>query len=119
MNDPIAGAQLLAVALVVLPSSPQRRLVAPRRRPIPVVGTRWFVGVIGCAAVGAAATLPLTTLLAGAVLSATVLLRYRRRRNEAARQRSDLDRPSKRARKPHWSHPSQRDRTSLASVMVN
>jgi tight adherence protein B len=80
VNAAVPAALLLALALVVHPPAPRRRLTAAPRRQVPVVGTRWFVCVSGCVCVGAAAVLPLTTLLAGAVLGATLLLRYRRRR---------------------------------------
>jgi len=81
MNGPAAGALLLALALTTFPSSARRRLtaVAPTRRRIPRIGARGT----GCLAAGfavAAAALPLTTVVAGAVVGATATLRYRRRR---------------------------------------
>jgi len=81
MNGPEAGALLLALALTICPSSPRRRLtpIAPVRRAIPPLGA----GGAGCVATGvavaAAVLLPLTTVLALAVLGATASLRYRRR----------------------------------------
>ena len=75
-------ALLLSLALLVFPSSPCGRLTPParRRRWVSPVGPRWLVRSAGCAAVAAAVLLPLTTVLAVAVLGATVFLRYRRRR---------------------------------------
>lgn len=73
------AAVALAVSVLVLPSSPRRRLASPglvrRRMPSAVVG--WFTV---CAAAAAAVLLPPTTVLAAAVLAATAGLRYRRRR---------------------------------------
>jgi len=73
------AALALAAALVVLPSSPRRRLAGPR-----VPGPRLSRAVVVCPVVGAAAvvavTLPPTTVLAAALLAATVGLRYRRHR---------------------------------------
>ena len=81
MNGPMAGALLLALALLVFPSSPRRRLTAatPTRRR--VMGGASGVGCItACAVVAVAVLLPLTTVLAVAVVAATASLRYRRRR---------------------------------------
>jgi tight adherence protein B len=82
VNALVAAALLLSLALVVFPSSPRRRLTppVPTRRRVPLVGARWVVCLAGCAAVAAAVVLPLTTVLAVAVLGTTVSLRYRRRR---------------------------------------
>ncbi|HTX94725.1 MAG TPA: type II secretion system F family protein [Mycobacterium sp.] len=82
MSGPLGGALPLALALVVLPPSPRRRLspVTAKHRRLGLVGPRGAacltVGV-GCAAV---VLLPLTTTLAVAVVGATAALRYRRRR---------------------------------------
>ncbi|ORA18082.1 type II secretion system F family protein [Mycobacterium arosiense] len=80
MNGPLAGALLLAFALIVAPPSPRRRLPAARHRRPPAVGMR----EAGCTAAGifcvAAIALPPTTVLCLAVVGATALLRYRRSR---------------------------------------
>lgn len=74
-------ALLLALALLVFPSSPRPRLAAATPAPRRVmVGTRGAGGVTVCAAVVAAALLPLTTVLAATVVAGTASLRYRRRR---------------------------------------
>ena len=81
MNGPMAGALLLALALIIRPPSPRRRLapVASSRRRRPLAGPRG-AGCLAAGAVGAAAVLlPLTTVLAAAVVGATASLRYRRR----------------------------------------
>ncbi|OBG01063.1 hypothetical protein A5773_03260 [Mycobacterium sp. 852014-52450_SCH5900713] len=86
MNGPIAGELLLALALVVLPASPRRRLApAPSdRRWRPRTGPGWLAAAV----VGAAAVLvPLTTLLAVAVVAATAGLRYHRRHRIRSAQR--------------------------------
>jgi tight adherence protein B len=81
MNGPTVAALLLSLALVVFPSSPRRRLMPAARVP-----RRAMVGAtgVGCITAGAivAATvlLPLTTVLAVAIVGATAGLRYRRRR---------------------------------------
>ncbi|MGD1255436.1 type II secretion system F family protein [Mycobacterium seoulense] len=95
MNGPIAGALLLAVALVVLPASPRGRLapVAPNRRRRPLAGPRGAGCLAAGAVAAAAAVLPLTTVLALAVVGATAGLRYRRRRRgrRAAREARALE----------------------------
>jgi len=82
MNGLMPVALLLSLALVVFPSSPRGRLAPPARtrRRVSLIGARWLVRIAACAAVAAAVLLPLTTVLAVAVLGATVFLRYRRRR---------------------------------------
>jgi tight adherence protein B len=79
MNASASAALLLSVALLVFPSSPRGRLRAPRRR-LSLLDPRWLIRLAGCAAVGAAVLLPLTTVLAIAVVSATGCVRYRRHR---------------------------------------
>jgi tight adherence protein B len=91
MSGPAAAALMLALALAVLPSSPRRRLtpVGPTERRVTRGGWAGWVGA--CAAVAAALLLPLTTLLAAAVLAATVGLRWRgrlRSRRAVAESRS-------------------------------
>ncbi len=81
MNGPMAGALLVAFALMVLPPSPRRRLapVTSKHRRLLLVGPG--AGPITVCVVGAAAVLlPLTTVLTVAVMGATAGLRYRRRR---------------------------------------
>jgi len=80
MNGLMPVALLLSLALLVFPSSPRGRLAPPPRgrRRVSPVGSRWPVRVAGCAAVSAVVLLPLTTVLAVAVLVATVSLRYHR-----------------------------------------
>lgn len=81
MNTLMSAALLLSLALLVLPSSPLGRLTpaARTRRRLSPVGPRWVVRIAACAAVTATVLLPLTTVLAVAVLGATGCLRYRRR----------------------------------------
>jgi tight adherence protein B len=79
MNGFTAAALLLALALLVFPSSPRRRLGSTARRR--AVGLPRGAGALAaCAAAGAAVVLPLTTILAVAAMAATASLRYRRRR---------------------------------------
>lgn len=85
MTGPAAAALTLSLAIVVLPSSPRRRLapaVNTRGRRPPVAAK----SVAGCASVCAAAVaaglLPLTTVLGAAVLITNAALRYRRRRHD-------------------------------------
>ncbi len=82
MNGPVIAALMLSSAVVVLPSSPRRRLrwggFARRRK-----STQWVACLTACVFVGAAVLLPLTavpTVLAVAVVVTTASLRYRRRR---------------------------------------
>ena len=81
MNGLTVAALLLSLALLVLPSSPRRRLMRParvgRRRRVDPTG---LAGAAACAVVAAAVLLPLTTVLAVAVVGATASLRYSRRR---------------------------------------
>jgi tight adherence protein B len=79
MTGPVVAALALSVSVLVLPSSPRRRLALPdsvRPRVAPVV----IIGFTVCAAVTVAVLLPQTTVLAAAMLAATAVLRYRRRR---------------------------------------
>ncbi|HZU46255.1 MAG TPA: type II secretion system F family protein, partial [Mycobacterium sp.] len=80
MNNPAAAALMLALALAVLPS-PRRRLMpaAPSPRRVTVARGSWAGWATGCAALASALLLPLTTVLAAAVLAATVGVRCRRR----------------------------------------
>jgi tight adherence protein B len=81
MNGPVAGALLLALALIALPPSPRCRLapVASNRRWRTRTGPA-AVGWLAAGVAGAAAgLLPFTTVLAVAVVGATASRRYRRR----------------------------------------
>lgn len=83
MNGLVAAALTLSLAIVVSPSSPRRR-VAPAvntrgwRPPVAAKSLARCAGL--CAAVTAACSLPLMTVLGAAVLAATAGLRYRRHR---------------------------------------
>jgi tight adherence protein B len=81
MTAVTAAALLLSLALLVFPSSARRRLApaGPARRGV-TLGRRGVSGMAVGAALTAATVLPLTTVLAAAVLVATAGLRYRRRR---------------------------------------
>lgn len=79
MTGPAAGALALALAVVMLPASPGRRLAlagsAYRRMPLATAG---WVG--GCIGIATALLLPLTIDLAAMIVAATTAVRYRRRR---------------------------------------
>jgi tight adherence protein B len=79
MTGPVAAALALSAAVLVLPSSPRRRLARPARarNQLSPPAAR-FIAV--CVMAFGAILLPLTTVLAVAVLGATSGLRYRRRR---------------------------------------
>ncbi len=79
MNGLAAAALLLSLALLVLPSSPRRRLPTPARVRRPLAG-RGGPACVACALAAAAVLLPLTVVLAAGVVGATASLRYRRRR---------------------------------------
>lgn len=83
MNGVIPAALLSSVALITVPASPRFRLAPPgpcRPRPVPPVGVNAFGWIGAIAALVAAVFLPLTTVLAAAVLGATAARRHRRRR---------------------------------------
>jgi tight adherence protein B len=80
MNGLTVAALLLSLALLALPPSPRRRLTPARIHRRPVGGRRGVAGLAACALAAAAVLLPPTAVLAGAVVGATVGLRYRRRR---------------------------------------
>jgi tight adherence protein B len=80
MNGLTVAALLLSVALLVLPSSPRRRLPTPARVRRPVAGRGGLACVAACGLVAAAVLLPLTAVLAAGIVGATASLRYRRRR---------------------------------------
>jgi tight adherence protein B len=79
MTGPGTAALALSAAVLVSPSSPRRRLARPDRgrNRLP---SRAFGWLAVCAVPAVAVLLPLTTVLAAAVLAATASLRYRRRR---------------------------------------
>jgi tight adherence protein B len=78
----VAAALALSLALVVLPPSPRRRLVSPHPTGLrfPRVAGGWAAVCTVATALAVIVLLPLTTVLATAVLSATLALRHRRRR---------------------------------------
>jgi tight adherence protein B len=82
MSGAVSAALLLSTALIVAPASPRRRIASAEaaRRQVPLLGANGIGWLIACAAMAAALALPLTTVLAVAVLGTTVGLRYRRRR---------------------------------------
>ena len=82
MSGGAAGALLLSLPLVVLPSSPRRRLTSMTSNRVrrPVFEARTAGCVVSGVACAAAVLLPLTTGLTIAVVGATAGLRYRRRR---------------------------------------
>ncbi|MCV7146240.1 type II secretion system F family protein [Mycobacterium riyadhense] len=85
MNAPLLAAPMLSVALLVLPSSPRRRLTPAVRRPQPLPDSRWVACLGACVWIGAVLVLPLTTVLAAMVVGATAGLRYRRCRRSRRR----------------------------------
>jgi tight adherence protein B len=85
MNGQLVAALFVSLAIVVLSSSPRHRLArpAPDRRRARLAGARWVGWIVaGCFAVAGLVLLPLTTVLAVAVLGATATLRGRRRRHK-------------------------------------
>ncbi|MFV0495758.1 type II secretion system F family protein [Mycobacterium sp.] len=80
MNGVSGPIFLLAVALLVSPATPRRRLAAPAPSAPPRFGPREVGWVCGCVLAVAIAVLPLTTSVAAAVVAATAGLRYRRGR---------------------------------------
>ncbi|OSC40165.1 type II secretion system F family protein [Mycobacterium decipiens] len=81
------AALALSLALLVSPASARRRLTpaGPARRRVLLIGARRVACAAGCVAIAAATFLPLPTVLAVAVLAATIGLRHRRRRRELRR----------------------------------
>lgn len=75
MSGPVLGALLLALALLALPGSSHRRLsrgaVGRRRAGLP--GPSAAGCVVAGIAVAAAVALPVTTVLAGAVLGLSLI----------------------------------------------
>jgi tight adherence protein B len=85
MNGVIPAVLLSSAALIAVPAGPQRRLTRPtqsmpgHRRRVTPLGANGIGSMVVIAAFVAAAVLPLTTMLAAAVVGATAGLRYRRR----------------------------------------
>jgi tight adherence protein B len=78
MTAPVAAALALSASVLVLPSSPRRRLARDRGcAQSPARAAAWLAV---CAGAAGAVLLPLTTVLAAVVFAATAGLRYRRRR---------------------------------------
>jgi tight adherence protein B len=78
MTAPVAAALALSASVLVLPSSPRRRLARDRGcARSPARAAAWLAV---CAGAAGAVLLPLTTVLAAVVFTATAGLRYRRRR---------------------------------------
>jgi tight adherence protein B len=78
MTAPVAAALALSASVLVLPSSPRRRLARDRGcARSPARAAAWLAV---CAGAAGAVLLPLTTVLAAVVFAATAGLRYRRRR---------------------------------------
>jgi tight adherence protein B len=78
MTAPVAAALALSASVLVLPSSPRRRLARDRGcARSPARAAAWLAV---CAGAAGAVLLPLTTVLAAVVFVATAGLRYRRRR---------------------------------------
>ncbi|ETW24042.1 type II secretion system F family protein [Mycobacterium gastri] len=82
MNGVVVATLMCASALLLWPSSSRRRLVLRREcRPGPL-RARWLVPVGACVVVGAVVVLPVTSVLAAAVIGATASLRFVRRRRD-------------------------------------
>jgi tight adherence protein B len=79
VTGPVAAALALSVAVLILPSSPRRRLACDGqvRKPFPLRTAGWLAA---CALAVSIVLLPLTTVFAGAIFAGTMSLRYRRRR---------------------------------------
>lgn len=74
------AALALAGAALTLPASPRRRLAPTRRKPLP----RWLVPLVAVLAlVLGVGLLSVTTVVASAVVMATLTMRWRRRRHGA------------------------------------
>jgi tight adherence protein B len=79
MTGPVAAALALSVAVLILPSSPRRRLACDGqgRKRFPSWTAGWLAA---CGLAVITVLLPLTTVFAIAISAGTVYLRYRRRR---------------------------------------
>jgi tight adherence protein B len=82
MTGPGVAALALSASVLVLPSSPRRRLVRPNsgRSRLPPRAAGWFAA---CTVAAGAVLLPFTTVLAAVVLAGTAGLRYQRRRRSS------------------------------------
>jgi tight adherence protein B len=82
MSGTVPAALLLSIALIVVPGSQRRRIApaAPVRRQVPPLGAHGVGWIVACAGIAAALVLPLTTVLAVAIVGTTAGLRYHRRR---------------------------------------
>ena len=80
MSGTSSAALLLSIALIVVPGSPRRRIApaASTRRKVPLQAADGIGWIIACAGVAAVLLLPLTTVLAAAMMGTTVGRRYRR-----------------------------------------
>ena len=80
MSGTSSAALLLSIALLVVPGSPRRRIApaASIRRKVPLQAADGIGWIIACAGVAAVLLLPLTTVLAAAMMGTTVGRRYRR-----------------------------------------
>src|ERR1700753_1507855 len=79
MTGPVAAALALSVAVLVLPSSPRRRLACDEkdRKELPPQTAGWLAA---CVLAVSIVLLPLTTVFASVIFAASMYLRYRRRR---------------------------------------
>jgi tight adherence protein B len=81
MTGPTVAGLLLSLALLALPPSPRRRLIASGRVPVPPVVRRRALPYVAAGALAAVVVLlPVTTVVAAALVGGTVSLRYRRKR---------------------------------------
>lgn len=79
MTGPVLAAFALSAAVLMLPSTPRRRITGADRRS-PRTSPRAAGWAVGCGLVGGAVLLPLSTVFAVGMLAATTAVRYRRRR---------------------------------------
>ena len=82
MSGTISAALLLSIALVVVPGSPRRRIApaASIGRRVRMPGANGIGWIVTCACVAAVLVLPLTTVLAVAMMGTTAGRRHRRSR---------------------------------------
>jgi tight adherence protein B len=90
MTGPVAAALALSVAVLVLPSSPRRRLACDgqARSPFPPSTAGWLAA---CALAVSIVLLPLTTVFASVIFAGTMSLRYRRRRRSGREMRENQE----------------------------
>jgi tight adherence protein B len=82
MTGPVPAALALSAAVLMLPSTPRRRLARADSRA-PRISPRAAIGAAVCTFAGGAVFLSPSTIVAGVLLGATLTLRYRRRRRGA------------------------------------